>query len=204
LARSAAAPRRSRGTAPTKALHATDRAVSGGAIDPTAASAIVRVAARHGDARLFDALFAAAERATDPDEHYRSLYALTDFRDPSLIDRGLELATAPQMRTQDTALYLAQFFANPDARARALSFVVDRWPALQPKVTVFGGDTTLVHAMGSFCDAGSADRIRAFFAAHPLPAAARTLEQTLEEIANCAALREKQTPVVAQWLPARP
>jgi len=187
-----------------RARAATDRAVSGGAIDPTAASAIVRVAARHGDARLFDALFAAAERATDPDEHYRYLYALTDFRDPSLIDRGLELATTPQMRTQDTALYLAQFFANPDARARALSFVVDRWPALQPKVTVFGGDTTLVHAMGSFCDAGSADRIRAFFAAHPLPAAARTLEQTLEEIANCAALREKQTPVVAQWLAARP
>jgi aminopeptidase N len=187
-----------------RARTATDRALAGGAaIDATAASAVVRVAARHGDARLFDALYAAAERATDPDEHYRYLYALTSFRDPSLIDRGLELAATPQLRTQDTALYLAQFFANPDARARALSFVIDRWPALQPKVTVFGGDTTLVHAMGSFCDAGSADRIRTFFAAHPLPAAARTLEQTLEEVANCAALREKQTPVVAEWLAAR-
>ena len=187
-----------------RARTATDRALAGGAaIDATAASAVVRVAARHGDARLFDALYAAAERATDPDEHYRYLYALTAFRDPSLIERGLELAATPQLRTQDTALYLAQFFANPDARARALSFVIDRWPALQPKVTVFGGDTTLVHAMGSFCDAGSADRIRTFFAAHPLPAAARTLEQTLEEVANCAALREKQTPVVAEWLAAR-
>src|SRR5205814_7486914 len=94
------------------------------------------VAARHGDAKLFDALYAAAERATDPDEHYRNLYALTDFRDPALIERGLALAATPQIRTQDTALYLAQFFANPDARQRALSFVVDHWTALAPQVTV--------------------------------------------------------------------
>ena len=184
-----------------RARSAADRAATGGSgVDATTAGAVVRVAARHGDARLFDALFAAAEHAADPDEHYRYLYALAEFRDPPLIDRGLGLAVTPQIRTQDTASYIGQFFANADARARALSFVIDQWPALAPKVTVFGGDTTLVRAMGSFCDAGSADRIRAFFAAHPLPAAARTLEQTLEQIANCVALREKQMPVVAEWL----
>ncbi|PYR43511.1 MAG: peptidase [Acidobacteria bacterium] len=187
----------------SRARNAADRAAAGGAADATTASAVIRVAARHGDAKLFDALYAAAERAIDPDEHYRNLYALTDFRDPALIERGLALAATPQIRTQDTALYLAQFFANPDARERALSFVADHWTALAPKVTVFGGDTTLVRAMGNFCEAGAADRIRAVFTEHPLPAAARTLEQTFEQIANCIALREKQTPVVAQWLASR-
>ena len=187
----------------SRARGAADRAVAGGAGDATTADAVIRVAARHGDAKLFDALFTAAERATDPDEHYRYLYALTEFRDPALIERGLALAATPQIRTQDTALYLAQFVANPDARERALSFVVDHWTALAPKVTVFGGDTTLVRAMGTFCDAAAAERIRAFFAAHPLPAAARTLEQTFEQIANCVALREKQTRVVADWLASR-
>jgi hypothetical protein len=57
--------------------------------------------------------------------------------------------------------------------------------------------------MGSFCDAPSRDRITALFTEHKLPAAARTLEQTLEVINNCIALREKQTPAVEAWLAAR-
>ncbi|HXI26995.1 MAG TPA: M1 family metallopeptidase [Vicinamibacterales bacterium] len=187
-----------------RARTAADSALGGTApLDPTTAGVVLRLAAQRGDARLFDALVAAAERTSDPDEHYRYLYALTAFRDPALIRRGLELAVTPQLRTQDTAIYLAQFLANPDARDAALSFVADRWPALEPKVKVFGGDTTLVNATGSFCDAASRDRIKAFFAAHPLPAAVRTLQQSLERIDNCIALRDKQTSVVAAWLASR-
>src|SRR5206468_6406987 len=89
---------------------ALDRALAGGpTLDPTLAEAIVTVAARHGDVKLYDALRAAAERATSPDEHYRYLYAVTDFQDPALIDRGLEYALSPQLRTQDTALYLGMY-----------------------------------------------------------------------------------------------
>jgi aminopeptidase N len=187
-----------------RARAAVDRALAGsGPLDPATAGAVLRVAARPGDAKLFDALVAAAERATDPDEQYRYLYALGEFRDPALVARGLDLATSAQLRTQDAAIYIAQFFANPDARARALAFVAEHWTALEPKVMVFGGDTTLVHAMGGFCDASSRDRIKAFLAAHPMPAAARTLEQTLEQIDNCIALREKETAGVAAWLASR-
>jgi aminopeptidase N len=188
----------------TAARHALDRALAGNtALEPTLAGAVVKTAAIHGDAALFDALLAAAERASDPDEHYRYLYALTDFRQPALIDRGLQLAVAPQLRTQDTALYLARFFGNPDARERALAFVIAHWTALAPKVTIFGGDTALIGSMASFCDTRSRDRIVSFFAEHKLPAAARTLDQTVEQIDNCIALREKQTPAVEAWLAAR-
>src|SRR5262252_7879911 len=187
-----------------RARMAADRALSGAApLDSAVASPVLRIAAQHGDARLFDALLAAAERASDPDEHYRYLHALGAFREPALITRGLELALSPQLRTQDTAIYVAQFFANPDARSSALSFVTERWPALQPKVTVFGGDTTLIHSMSGFCDGDARARIKAFFTAHPLPAATRTLEQTLEEIDHCIALRTRQTAAVADWLATR-
>jgi aminopeptidase N len=181
-----------------------DRALSGGAaLEPTQAGAIVTTAAIHGDAALFDALASAAEKAAGPEEHDRYLYALGDFREAALVDRGLKLALTPQLRSQDTALYLAHFFGNPDARSRALSFVTGNWAALEPKVTIFGGDTNLIRSMSAFCDAGSRDRIAAFFAEHKLPAAARTLEQTLEQITNCIGLREKQTPAVGAWLAAR-
>jgi aminopeptidase N len=192
------------GDVAAKARQALDRELAGsGTLDGTLAGAVVKTAAIHGDAALFDALLAAAERATDPDQHYRYLYALGDFRDPALIDRGLQLALTSLLRTQDTALFLARFFANPDARARALTFVATNWEALAPKVTIFGGDTYLISSMSAFCDAGSRDRIVSFFAEHKLPAAARTLEQTVEQIGNCIAMREKQTPIIEAWLAER-
>jgi aminopeptidase N len=188
----------------SKARAALDRSLGGGApLEPTLAGAVVKTAAVHGDAKLFDALAAAADRASSPEEQYRYLYALGDFREPALIDRGLQHALSPQLRSQDTALYLARFFANPAARGRAWTFLTEHWPALEPKVTIFGGDTNVIRSLSAFCDAPSRDAITSFFAAHPLPAAARTLNQTVEQINNCIALREKQTPEVGTWLAAR-
>ena len=88
-------------------------------------------------------------------------------------------------------------------RALTAEYIGAHWPALAPKVTIFGGDANLVRALGSFCDASARDDVAAFFAAHPLPGAARTLTQTIEQINNCIALREKQRPSVAAWLAAR-
>ena len=188
----------------SRARSAVERALTGNVqLEPTLAGAVVKTAAMHGDAALFDALLAAAEKASDPDEHYRYLYALGEFRDPALIERGLKLSLTPQLRSQDTALFLARFFDNPDARDRAMAFVEANWTALAPKVTISGGDTNLIRSMNNFCDARSRDRVTAFVAAHPLPGAARTLEQTIEQVNNCIVLREKQTPEVDAWLAAR-
>jgi aminopeptidase N/puromycin-sensitive aminopeptidase len=148
-------------------------------------------------------MMAAMTRATSPDERDRYLYALADFRDPALIDRGLQYSLSPQLRSQDTAIYLGQFFQNPAARGRAWAFVKQRWSELEPKITISLGDVNLVSSLSAFCDAGTRDDIKAFFAAHKLPSAARTLSQTIERIDNCIDLREKQGPVLAQWLARR-
>ena len=183
---------------------ALDRALAGGSpLEPTVAGAIVKAAATGGDEQLFDALGAAADRAASPEDQYRYLYALGGFRDAALIDRGLQRSISPQLRSQDTAIYLAQFLTNPAARPRAWAFVKANWAALEPKVTISGGDVNLVRSLGSFCEAPARDDVAAFFAAHPLPGAARTLTQTVEQINHCIALREKQTPAVTTWLAAR-
>jgi aminopeptidase N len=180
---------------------ALDRSLSGGpALDPTLSRSIIEVAARRGDHALFDAMLAASERATSPDERYRYLYALAEFREPALIDRALDYALTSKVRSQDTAAYLARFLGAEAARPRAWAFLKQHWSELEPKVTIFGGDTTIVASLSSFCDPGARDDIAAFFRQHPLPAAARTLNQTLERIGNCAALRTAQTPIVTGWL----
>ncbi len=172
-------------------------------LDPTTAAAIVRVAARHGDRTLYDALIAAAERATVPDEHYRYLYAATAFEDPALSQRALEYSLAPDIRRQDTALYLTRFLGNPAVNVRAWSFVKEHWSDLQPKLTVSFGDVRIVEALGSFCTVEARDDVKAFFAAHTLGAAARTIDQTIERMNNCIALRAKQAPIMAAWLADR-
>ena len=178
-----------------------DRVLSGNRpLDAALADPIVTIAAAHGDARLFDAYLAAAERTDDPAYHYRYLHALAGFRDPALIDRGLQYSLSPDLRRQDLALYLSKFFLNPAARALAWEFAKAHWDALRPGITIAGGDVNLVSSLSTFCDAGSRKDIGAFLADHPLPAAARMVNLTLERIDNCIQLRERQTTAVTEWL----
>ena len=103
-----------------RARAALDASLSGGApLDPTLAGPATHIAAAHGDAKLFDALTAAAERAKSPEDHYRYLYALSEFSDPALSDRALRMSLAPEMRNQDTAIFLSQFLGHPTATAHA-------------------------------------------------------------------------------------
>ena len=66
-----------------------------------------------------------------------------------------------------------------------------------------GGDTGLVAALGQFCDAQARGEIVAFFTAHKLSGAVRTLDQTVERINNCIELKQKQSAAVAGWIAAR-
>src|SRR5262245_39994603 len=187
-----------------KARAALDKSLAGGSpLEPTLEGAATRTAASHGDAALFDALLKASERATSPEAQYRYLTALAEFRDPALIDRALRRTLSSSIRSQDTSLYLGAFLGNPAARDRVWSFIRDNWTALEPKITISGGDTRLVASLGEFCDARSRDAVAGFFEQHKLPGAVRTLDQTIERINNCIELQTKQTAAVSNWLAAR-
>src|SRR5262249_7937823 len=114
-----------------------------------------------------------------------------------------EYTLSPELRSQDAALYLASFFPNDAARDRAWTFTKQRWSELEPKITISLGDVTLVNNLGVFCSAEARDNIKAFFTQHPLPAAGRSLQQTLERITNCVRTRERQQQPFAEWLSAR-
>ncbi len=172
-------------------------------LEGSTADTIVGVAARGGDQALWDALVAASERAKSPEEKYRYLYALSDFEDPALVQRGLEYALTPALRAQDAGRYLGRFLGNPAVHARAWTFVKEHWTELEPKMTVAFADVRIVQALGSFCDAAARDDVVSFFASHTLGNASRTVDQTIEQINSCIALREKQTDSVSDWLRAR-
>jgi len=89
------------------------------------------------------------------------------------------------------------------ARPRAWAFITQHWNELAPKTTIAGGDTRLAESLGAFCDTRSRDDIRDFFKTHQLPTASRALDQTIERINNCVAMKDRESANVASWLAQR-
>ncbi len=170
-------------------------------IDPELRDTVVQLAAIGGDRALYDKFLAASKAAVaNPEEHYRYLTALARFSDPALVRRTIDLTLSPDIRPQDAPGFVEQLLSDPDTREEAWPVLRERWADLQKKVGPFLANPGIVAALGSFCSDARAREIREFFAAHPVPDAQRSLQQALERIGVCAAVRKTQAPVLAEWL----
>lgn len=134
-----------------------------------------------------------------PDTYYRYFNALPAFRDPALVQRTLALALSDEVRSQDAPALITALLAGPRGDL-AWVFVTREWEALTKKLGVFQGVPAIVSGLGAFCTAERGREIAAFFKAHPVPAAARGLQQALERIEACVALDRQQSPAFARWI----
>ena len=170
---------------------------------PTLVGPVLGVAAAGGDAALYDRYMAKLTAAgASPEDYYRFFNALPAFHQPALVARTLAFALSPDVRSQDTPVLVAALLASPASQQATWAFVKDQWPALTAKLGVFQGVPYVVSALGSFCSAESAADITAFFKAHPVPEAARALQQATERINACAAVHARQSPAFRRWLQA--
>ena len=131
---------------------------------------------------------------------YRIFYALPRFRSKELVQRTLKFALSPDVRTQDTAALIGSLISQPASRETAWAFVKDKWDELDKSLGVFQGMPRIAGSVGAFCSREKSDEVRAFFEAHPVPAADRVLKQALERIDNCAAVKDRQAAAAASWL----
>ena len=169
-------------------------------VDSTLLNALVGVAAIGGDASLYDRYLTRSKQARDPEEHYRYLYALADFSDPALVRRTMDYILGPDVRNQDTGVFLAHLLGNPDARPLAWELVQTRWSDLQTKTGQAFSGPFVISSLGQFCDTKTRSEIEKFFTTHKVPEAERTLQQALERISDCAALAAAQSPKLTEWL----
>jgi hypothetical protein len=138
--------------------------------------------------------------AAQPEEYYRFFNALPWFRDPALIQRTLDFAVSPSVRTQDTGSLIANSIARAWSQDTAWAFTKAQWPALLQKLGTFQGIPTIISSLGSMCSTAKAADVRQFFAKNPVPSAERTLQQAIERIEVCAALAERQSRPMSAWL----
>ena len=174
-----------------------------GSVEPGLLNAAVTVAAMHGDAALYDTYLARSQAATAPEERYRYLYALAAFPDPALVRRTFDYALSPAVRGQDAKFLLASLMTNRPAQGLAWRLLQSRWAEVQQKSGEFVGNTVVIGALASFCDARTLGEIRTFFTTHKVPDAARTLDQTIEQIGACGRLSTAQSAPLAAWLKGR-
>ena len=148
---------------------------------------------------MYDRLLQVVERTTQPDLKDTATRVLTRFRSPQLAARTLEYALSARVRSQDSATLLAVMLENQDTQAQAWEFVRSHWQEILRKGPPDSG-TRLVAATAAFCSAQQRQSISDFFSTHPVEGAERTLRRSLQQIDDCAHLRQSQQPLLQQWL----
>jgi len=168
-------------------------------VDRELGFAAFALAALNGDSAFYDQVMAAMKNPKSPEEYYLYFFTLPEFGEPALLQRTLDYAISPDVRSQDSLQLISGVLRNPLGEKLAWSFVQAHWDAVEKAGGPFAS-AEVVDATGSFCDAGMRDEVKAFFMAHPVPAAERGLKQSLERINDCVDLKSQQQPQLAWWL----
>lgn len=169
-------------------------------LDATMADALLPIAAEDGDVDLYELIRTRWLAARAPEERDRFLLALARFTRPALVNRTVDLALSKDVRTQDTAVLLGAALEGPAGHERVWPLVRERWTETLKHMDAFMGPAYLVSALGSFCSTAAADEIEQFFKAHHEDRTARTVQQSVERVKSCAALKAAQQPKLSAWL----
>ena len=168
-------------------------------VDPELAGGAFGLAALNGDESFYDKVLAASKNPKSPEEYYQYLYTLPQFSDPKLLQRTLDLAVSPDVRSQDALSVITSVMSNPKGQKLAWDFVQNHWDVVEKAGGPFAS-AQVVGATSSFCSVQMRDQVADFFAAHKVEAAERTYRQSIERINSCVDLKAQQEPQLATWL----
>jgi aminopeptidase N/puromycin-sensitive aminopeptidase len=168
-------------------------------VDYQLAGSALGLAAINGDSSFYDKVMAALKNTKSPEEYYTYFFTLPQFTDPKLLERTLDFAISPDVRSQDALRLVRAVLENPDGQKLAWDFIRQHWSEIEKSGGPFAS-AQVVGATSGFCDAGMRDQVSEFYSAHKVAAAERTYRQSIERINNCIDLKSQQEPQLASWL----
>ncbi|HEX4603408.1 MAG TPA: M1 family metallopeptidase [Candidatus Angelobacter sp.] len=168
-------------------------------VDASIAQDVLAVAARFGNAALFEQYLSGMRQMNAPEQYYNVGAALAEFRDPKIVERVLEFGVSDEVKNQDASQVVSRVLSNTDDQAIAWEWVKTHWPAVDKKITMSSG-AGIVNATRKFCSADLRDDVQAFFAEHKVPSAERALSQSREDIESCVKMRPRVQAELAGWL----
>ncbi len=159
-------------------------------------SAAVVVIADSGSADEFESFLERWRAAKTPQEELRYLYALPRFHVDGCFERVLELSLS-EVRTQNAPFLIGRALTNRTHGVVAWEFVRKNWPTL---IERFPSSTITRMAEGVKWLVDVAADVEGFFAEHPVPQGAKTLEQHLERLRVNAAFRDRDHEALSRSL----
>jgi aminopeptidase N len=168
-------------------------------VDSELAGGAFGLAALNGDADFYDKVMAGLKNPKSPELYYAYFFTLPQFSDQKLLQRTLDFAVSPDVRSQDALGLITNVLGNPAGEKLAWDFIQAHWDAVAKAGGPFAS-AQVVGATSVFCDAGMRDQVTQFFTEHKVEAAERTYKQTIERINNCVDLKSQQESQLATWL----
>jgi aminopeptidase N/puromycin-sensitive aminopeptidase len=182
---------------------ATKYLANPGSVDATLGQTALAVAARNGDAQLFDQLQKIYETSTNPEYQENSLRLLAEFENPALLQRALDYAVSGKVRNQDAVIQFAIALSIDENREQTWKYIQKNWDKVQAQFTTEMG-AYLVGSTSSFCSADARASVETFFSTHKVAASDKALKHALESIDGCIEFRKLQEPSLKEWLAAQP
>ena len=169
---------------------------------PDLRAVVYALAAEGGDATTFDDILRVEQEFDLQEEKVRLQGALARFRQPELIQRALDLSLdSDRIRVQDTPRIIMALTGNPGGLAPTWEFMKQNWAEFDRR---YGGGgfavMRLVAITGGFTTQERAQEVESFFREHPVPAATRTVQQSLERIELNRKWLEFNDKGLAGWL----
>jgi hypothetical protein len=169
------------------------------ALDADTESAILDIVATNGGVSEYEAFVARYRAPANPQEENRYLYALASFTDPGLVARTFDLAVS-EVRTQSAPLLVLSLVANRVNGPVAWRRTTEEWDALVEKFPANILPRMLDGIRGLCSPPELAEQVTAFVRAHPLPAAGRSVDQSLERLAVNVAFGQREAGQLAGTL----
>ena len=169
-------------------------------VDGTLAPAVVAVAARHGNAELYNQFKAQMQKASSPQQYYMFARSLGQFPEPDLIQQTLASSLTDKVRGQDLFM-LMPMMGNPRSQDATWNFMRTNFKQLQAKAGGGLGSAGLfLYGAEAFCSTQKAQEVQQFFQQHPFPGTERNQKEVLESINSCVDLRSQQQANLSAWL----
>jgi len=172
------------------------------AVDPSLVPYVLQLAALRADPALYDQLLEKFRKSNDAQIRRQIQFAMAKFNDPKLAIRTLEWATTSDIRSQDAGGVMTAVLGTPQVQREAWKYFIANWDHLTsvfPQSTTGSGRSGPSGSLSLVCDRSIRDAAEAAFKAHPAPGTERRVAQALERSAQCIAIRDLQSPKLAQW-----
>jgi len=170
-------------------------------VDPGIADAVLNLAARNGDAKLFDTYESRLEAAEVPAIRRRFLSALGGFTAPALESRALDFMLSDRVRPTEMFLIMRGMEDRDEAFAdRMFHWMTDHYTQVAERIPPPA--LRFLPMIGSGCSAERLAATKAFFGdpQRAIPGVEQSLARVSDNVNTCLSLREREGERVNRYM----